>query len=136
MHCPASPVLDSSLLIQPFIHCFPRQLKYADDTTSRDSDSLIQDYNTGPNNNNNLPIYFSTTTGGSGTHYTTCWRHPKVRENWRTVLAAFALLFVGTGLVVMGAFTLSETSNTSQGEFRAFFQGHPPGRLPIHCLIF
>lgn len=67
--------------------------------------------------NNNLPIYYSTTTGGgSSANYTTCWRHPKVRENWRTVLAAFALLFVGTGLVIMGAFSLSENNNTSQGE--------------------
>lgn len=32
------------------------------------------------------------------------------------VLAAFALLFVGTGLVIMGAFSISETNNTSQGE--------------------
>lgn len=70
----------------------------------------------GGTGNNNLPIYYSTTTGGSASTNTTCWRHPKVRENWRTVLAAFALLFVGTGLVVMGAFSLSETSNTSQGE--------------------
>lgn len=102
-----------------------RQLKYTDDTTSRDSDSLIQEYSMNSNGNgghpggtgnNNLPIYYSTTTGGGASTNTTCWRHPKVRENWRTVLAAFALLFVGTGLVVMGAFSLSETSNTSQGE--------------------
>lgn len=109
-----------------------RHLKYTDDTTSRDSDSLIQDYGGaglgvgngsnglgGGHRNNNMPIYYSTTTGGSGSsnvHYTTCWRHPKVRENWRTVLAAFALLFVGTGLVIMGAFSISETNNTSQGK--------------------
>lgn len=93
--------------------------KYADDTTSRDSDSLIQDSNGGSLTGNNLPIYYSTTTttaGSGNSHYSTCWRHPKVRENWRTVLAAFALLFVGTGLVIMGAFSLADANNTSQGK--------------------
>lgn len=89
-----------------------------EDTTSRDSDSLIQEYTNGSTGiaNNNLPIYYSTTTGGApNNNYTSCWRHPKVRDNWRTVLAAVTLLLVGTGLVIMGAFAVSEPNNTSQG---------------------
>ncbi|XP_016996424.2 transmembrane protein 134 isoform X1 [Drosophila takahashii] len=73
--------------------------KYAEDTTSRDSDSLIQEYG-------NLPTEETNTY---------CWRHPKVRENWRTVLAAFTLLVVGTGLFVMGTFAIADPQNTSQG---------------------
>ncbi|KAL7732832.1 hypothetical protein ACLKA6_005964 [Drosophila palustris] len=73
--------------------------KYAEDTTSRDSDSLIQEYG-------NLPTEETNTY---------CWRHPKVRENWRTVLAAFTLLVVGTGLFVMGTFAIADPHNTSQG---------------------
>ena len=30
------------------------------------------------------------------------WFHPKVRENWRVFFAAFGLLLIGTGLIVMG----------------------------------
>lgn len=76
-----------------------RTLKYTDDTTSRDSDSLIQEYG-------NLST--------SDVH-TYCWRHPKVRENWRTVLAAFVLLIIGTALVVMGIYAIANPVNTSQG---------------------
>lgn len=48
--------------------------------------------------------------------YTTyCWRHPKVRENWRTVLAAFVLLIIGTGLVIMGIYAMAEPQSGSQG---------------------
>ncbi|XP_055840427.1 uncharacterized protein LOC129908132 [Episyrphus balteatus] len=77
----------------------PKNYKYADDTTSRDSDSLIQEYG-------NLP------TDETNTY---CWRHPKVRENWRTVLAAVTLLIVGTGLFVMGIFAVLDPTKTSQG---------------------
>lgn len=83
-----------------FIFHIPRGYnKYAEDTTSRDSDSLIQEYG-------NLPTEETNTY---------CWRHPKVRENWRTVLAAFTLLVVGTGLFVMGTFAIADPQNTSQG---------------------
>ncbi|KAL5292283.1 TMEM134 family protein [Megaselia abdita] len=71
-----------------------------DDTTSRDSDSLIQEYG-------NISSEDETTTS--------CWRHPKVRENWRTVLAAVTLLLVGIFLVVMGAFAVADPANNSQG---------------------
>ncbi|CAD7083408.1 unnamed protein product [Hermetia illucens] len=77
----------------------PRNFKYTEDTTSRDSDSLIQEYG-------------NLATDESNTY---CWRHPKVRENWRTVLAAVTLLLVGTGLVIMGAFAVADPANSSQG---------------------
>lgn len=73
--------------------------KYNEDTTSRDSDSLIQEYG-------------NISTDEVSTY---CWRHPKVRENWRTVLAAVTLLLVGTGLFVMGTFAVADPANTSQG---------------------
>lgn len=81
--------------------CFPfktRDSKYSDDTTSRDSDSLIQEY-------------------GAATPdlYAHCWQHPKVRENYRTVLAAVTLLIVGLVLVVMGVFALTHPQSGSQG---------------------
>lgn len=76
-----------------------RTYKPGDDTTSRDSDSLIQEYG-------NLSNAETSTL---------CWKHPKVRENWRTVLAAVTLLLVGTGLVVMGAYCIADPQNGSQG---------------------
>lgn len=78
--------------------CTHRTFKYTDDTTSRDSDSLIQEYG-------NLAT----------TDSTYCWRHPKIRENWRTVLAAVTLLVVGIGLVVMGAYAIADPHSGSQG---------------------
>ncbi|KDR22427.1 uncharacterized protein LOC110826896 [Zootermopsis nevadensis] len=64
------------------------RFKTSDDATSRDSDSLIQDggFYTG---------MFDPTQSG--------WRHPKIRENWKMVLAAVVLLIVGIGLLVTGA---------------------------------
>jgi hypothetical protein len=51
--------------------------------TSRDSDSLIQDggFYTG--------IFDPTQS---------CWTHPKIKENWKMVLAAVVLLIVGIGM--------------------------------------
>ncbi|XP_049290486.1 transmembrane protein 134 isoform X1 [Anopheles funestus] len=92
-------------------------LKYTDDTTSRDSDSLIQEYG-----------HLS-----SSESYTYCWRHPKVRENWRTVLAAIALLIIGTGLIAMGAYALVEPHNGSQAAvfFVAGFICFVPGAYHV-----
>lgn len=73
--------------------------KYAEDSTSRDSDSLIQECGNLPDDESN----------------TYCWRHPKIRENWRTVLAAITLLLVGTGLFVMGTIAVAHPVNLSQG---------------------
>lgn len=94
-----------------------RTLKYTDDTTSRDSDSLIQEYG-------NL---------SSSDTYTYCWRHPKVRENWRTVLAAATLLVIGTGLIAMGAYAIAEPHNGSQAAvfFVAGFICFVPGAYHV-----
>ncbi|KAK6640722.1 hypothetical protein RUM44_012419 [Polyplax serrata] len=53
----------------------------SDDTTSKDSDSLIR-------------------YGGCSSEYDydpsePCWKHPKIKENWKMVLAAGALLVIG-----------------------------------------
>jgi hypothetical protein len=56
---------------------------FLNQATSRDSDSLIQDggFYTG---------MFDPTQS--------CWTHPKIRENWKMVLAAVVLLIVGIGM--------------------------------------
>uniref|UniRef100_A0A1I8NG06 Uncharacterized protein n=2 Tax=Musca TaxID=7369 RepID=A0A1I8NG06_MUSDO len=93
-------VLPSNLInFNMFVISFRGYNKYTEDTTSRDSDSLIQEYG-------------NISTDEVSTY---CWRHPKVRENWRTVLAAVTLLIVGTGLFVMGTFAVADPANTSQG---------------------
>lgn len=80
--------------------CDPRNNKFgADDTTSRDSDSLIQEYI-------NVP---------PSDLYTHCWNHPKIRENWRTVLAAVTLLIIGIVLVTMGMISIASPANGSRG---------------------
>ncbi|XP_062708303.1 transmembrane protein 134 isoform X2 [Aedes albopictus] len=83
----------------------------------RDSDSLIQEYG-------NL---------SSSDTYTYCWRHPKVRENWRTVLAAATLLVIGTGLIAMGAYAIAEPHNGSQAAvfFVAGFICFVPGAYHV-----
>lgn len=83
----------------------------------RDSDSLIQEYG-------NL---------SSNDTYTYCWRHPKVRENWRTVLAAATLLVIGTGLIAMGAYAIAEPHNGSQAAvfFVAGFICFVPGAYHV-----
>lgn len=67
--------------------------------TSRDSDSLIQD------------CYDGSIADVSQS----CFRHPKVRENWRMVLAAATLLVVGVGLLVTGALAFAEPESGLQG---------------------
>ncbi|XP_060533327.1 transmembrane protein 134 [Cylas formicarius] len=67
--------------------------------TSRDSDSLIQDYYE-CSSEENLPR--------------SCFKHPKVRENWRMVLAATTLLIIGVGLLITGTLTLSEPNSGLQ----------------------
>ncbi|CAG9767706.1 unnamed protein product [Ceutorhynchus assimilis] len=68
--------------------------------TSRDSDSLIQDYYECSSEEN---------------LHRSCFTHPKVRENWRMVLAATTLLIIGSGLLVTGTLTLSEPNSVLQG---------------------
>ncbi|XP_031619120.1 transmembrane protein 134 isoform X3 [Contarinia nasturtii] len=71
----------------------------AEDTTSRDSDSLIQEYINVPQTD----------------LYTHCWNHPKIRENWRTVLAAVTLLIIGVVLVCLGIVSIANPANGSRG---------------------
>lgn len=76
-----------------------RNYKLANDT-SRDSDSLIQDYY-----DSSSQDYFDQS----------CFSHPKVRENWRMVLAAATLLVIGVGLLATGAISLAEPQSGLQG---------------------
>lgn len=82
-----------------YIYTYRNNKFGADDTTSRDSDSLIQEYINVP------PTDL----------YTHCWNHPKIRENWRTVLAAVFLLIIGVGLLTMGIFSIANPENGSRG---------------------
>lgn len=75
---------------------FSKTYKCTEDTTSRDSDSLIHEY-----------------VEASQSLY--CWNHPKVRENWKTVCAAVILLVVGVALLGMCAFAVAEPENGLQG---------------------
>ncbi|KAF2882856.1 hypothetical protein ILUMI_23368 [Ignelater luminosus] len=68
--------------------------------TSRDSDSLIQDYCDG---------------SSQDIDNRSCFHHPKVRENWRMVLAATTLLFIGIGLLATGTLALAEPQAGLQG---------------------
>ena len=60
-------------------------------TISKDSDSLITE---GPENGYDPSMPW--------------WQHPKVRENWKMVLAAFSLLLIGLGTCCL--FTSSDYS--------------------------
>eukprot|EP00096_Caligus_rogercresseyi_P012005 TRINITY_DN4905_c0_g1_i1.p1 TRINITY_DN4905_c0_g1~~TRINITY_DN4905_c0_g1_i1.p1 ORF type:complete len:164 (+),score=38.48 TRINITY_DN4905_c0_g1_i1:64-555(+) len=63
-----------------------------DDTLSQDSTSLIGGLYANPSH-----------------HW---WKHPKIRDNKKVVLASFCLLFVGLGLMIVGiiAYLLPELS--------------------------
>lgn len=76
-----------------------RSYKFSNDA-SRDSDSLIQDYCDGSSQD------FDNRS---------CFQHPKVRENWRMVLAATTLLFIGIGLLATGTIALAEPQAGLQG---------------------
>ncbi|RZC36794.1 DUF872 domain containing protein [Asbolus verrucosus] len=76
-----------------------RGYKLANDT-SRDSDSLIQDCY-----DNSSQEYLDRS----------CFRHPKVRENWRMVLAAVTLLIIGVGLLATGTVSMAEPNSGLQG---------------------
>lgn len=83
-----------------FVFFLYRCFKFSSNETARDSDSLIQD-----------------SYDGSTQEYInrSCFTHPKVKENWRMVLAATLLLFIGTGLIVIGALALIDSNAGLQG---------------------
>jgi len=79
IHDPGNP-----LGIKPILRGLT-EIKSEHDTASKDSDSLIaesSDLDFDPS----LPWY----------------QHPKVKEHWKMVLAAFSLLFIGLGLCIAG----------------------------------
>ncbi|XP_075219205.1 uncharacterized protein LOC142323453 [Lycorma delicatula] len=82
------------------------RLKFSDDTLSRDSDSLIHDggYYTG---------FFDPSQA--------CWHHPKIKENWKMVLAAVLLLIIGTGLLITGIIVVFLPSSSTGLQGIVFF---------------
>ncbi|GFQ89412.1 uncharacterized protein TNCT_330661 [Trichonephila clavata] len=67
------------------------KLKLTGDSFSKDSDSLIHGDSIRPEKFDTKSIW---------------WKHPKVRENWKVMFAAFGLLFIGIGLLVTGVVVL------------------------------
>jgi len=63
-----------------------------DDTASKDSDSLIHE------SYQYSPSYFDPAR--------IWWKHPRVKENWKVVAAAFALVIIGLGLLITGVAVL------------------------------
>lgn len=85
--------------------CSSMKMKLSGDYKSstdalRDSDSLIQDY---------------SDRSSQDLESTSCFQHPKIRENWRMVLAAVTLLFIGIGLLITGTLALAEPQAGLQG---------------------
>lgn len=76
---------------------------------SRDSDSLIQDCYGGGD------IASCADSSPTHHHHLSCFRHPKVRENWRMVFAATCLLVLGIILIGFGTVTLAESHKRLQG---------------------
>ncbi|KAI9564525.1 hypothetical protein GHT06_008264 [Daphnia sinensis] len=72
-----------------------------DDTASKDSDSLIHE------SYQYSPSYFDPDR--------IWWKHPRVKENWKVVATAFALVIIGLGLLVTGITVLILPSGGVQG---------------------
>ncbi|XP_046445933.1 transmembrane protein 134-like isoform X2 [Daphnia pulex] len=72
-----------------------------DDTASKDSDSLIHE------SYQYSPSYFDPDR--------IWWKHPRVKENWKVVATAFALVIIGLGLLVTGITVLIIPSGGVQG---------------------
>ncbi|XP_022189741.1 transmembrane protein 134 [Nilaparvata lugens] len=101
--------LDDSVLVHVDVprHCSPNaRFKNTDDTLSVDSDTpMHDDYYTG--------LFDSTQQ--------TCWEHPKIRENWKVVLGAFLLLFVGAALLTTAVIVVLLPSDETGLQGLVFF---------------
>ncbi|OXA44075.1 transmembrane protein 134 [Folsomia candida] len=87
----------TSLSVKPIIRGLTK-LKGGDDSVSKDSDSLITE-ELESSYDPAMPWFY----------------HPKVRENWKMVLAAFFLLVIGLGLTIGGIVIVSLPINGIQG---------------------
>ncbi|XP_040579738.1 transmembrane protein 134 [Lepeophtheirus salmonis] len=87
LYGPLTPVEEES---EPGASIAPKEIRMSstsynpDDTISQDSTSLI---------------------GGLYNSSQYWWNHPKIRDNWKIVLASFCLLIVGLGLIIVGVIT-------------------------------
>ncbi|KAI5722889.1 hypothetical protein M8J76_015335 [Diaphorina citri] len=76
-------IMSNNIISYNILHNNQYKSKY-DDSLSRDSDSYIHNYSN---------IFDDSSW---------CCTHPKVKENWKLVLGAALLFFIGTGLIVSG----------------------------------
>ena len=81
-----------------------------------DSTSLIQGGPGGGGDN-------SRTTGGGGSGKGWWWRHPRVRQNWKMVVAAAFLVLLGFGLILTGtiAYLLPSLEGVQAGCISLFY---------------
>jgi len=79
------PILKKKILQNPTLKVL--KAKEDIDSTSQDSVSLIQ----------NNPGYYE---GPAPSKF--WWKHPKIKQNWKMVVAALILVFLGTGLLITG----------------------------------
>eukprot|EP00092_Neocalanus_flemingeri_P002027 GFUD01002164.1.p1 GENE.GFUD01002164.1~~GFUD01002164.1.p1 ORF type:complete len:207 (-),score=48.04 GFUD01002164.1:282-902(-) len=78
------------------------------DSTSQDSISLIQ----------NNPGYYE---GPAASKF--WWKHPKIKQNWKMVVAALILVFLGTGLIITGIVAYSHPNLAGIQGFVFFIAG-------------
>jgi len=78
------------------------------DSTSQDSISLIQ----------NNPGYYE---GPSPSKF--WWKHPKIKQNWKMMLASSILVFLGTGLLLTGIVAYSHPNLAGIQGFVFFIAG-------------
>lgn len=99
------PIIKNTILKNPSL----KALKTAEDSTSQDSTSLIPPTN---------PGYYS---GQLQSQY--WWQHPKVRQNWKVVVASMVLVLLGSGLILTGIVAYSHPSLAGIQGFVFFLAG-------------
>lgn len=78
------------------------------DSTSQDSISLIQ----------NNPGYYE---GPAPSKF--WWKHPKIKQNWKMMMASLILVFLGTGLIITGIVAYSHPTLAGIQGFVFFIAG-------------
>jgi len=100
------PILKKKILQNPTLKAL--KAKEDIDSTSQDSVSLIQ----------NNPGYYE---GPAPSKF--WWKHPKIKQNWKMVVAALILVFLGTGLIITGIVAYSHPNLAGIQGFVFFIAG-------------
>jgi len=101
------PILKNKKLLQnPTLKAL--KAKEEVDSTSQDSISLI------PNN----PGYYE-----GPSHSKFWWKHPKIKQNWKMMMASLILVFLGTGLIITGIVAYSHPNLAGIQGFVFFIAG-------------